>query len=129
MKQLATITVVFIALFTIGCASTETKPAHIHDPFTLSAEQADQIIYISIKNTWPDVIPGRLIDGRLGYSMEVPSGQDSDRVTAIAIPVGSDQYKFEVWAVSLTSGTTDTATRDKLILNIISNAKTVAEFQ
>ena len=128
MKTLTYISAILLVLINVGCTSTNVPPAHVHEPVTLTADQADQIILISIRQTWPEVSAGKLTDGRLGYTFELQRGMDVDRVTAIAVPT-EDKYKFTVWATSLTSGETDTEARDDLIRLIIANAQTVGEFQ
>jgi hypothetical protein len=128
MKKLTYISAILLVLITAGCTSSNVPPAHAHEPITLTETQADQIMLISIRQTWPDMSPGKLTDGRLGYSLELQRGLDVDRVTAIAVPT-EGKYKFSVWATSLTSGETDTEARDELIRLIIANAETVGEFQ
>jgi hypothetical protein len=128
MKKLTYISAILLVLITAGCTSSNVPPAHAHEPISLTEAQADQIMLISIRQTWPDMSPGKLTDGRLGYSLELQRGLDVDRVTAIAVPT-EGKYKFSVWATSLTSGETDTEARDELIRLIIANAETVGEFQ
>ena len=128
MKTFTYISAILLVLINVGCTSTNVPPAHAHEPVTLTEQQADQIILISIRQTWPEVFAGKLDDGRLGYTFELQRGLNVDRVTAIAVPT-EGKYKFSVWATSLTSGETDTEARDELTRLIISNAQTVGEFQ
>lgn len=128
MKKLVLIYPLVIALIISGCASNDTKSVHAHDPFNLTAEQADRIILVSIQKAWPDVIPGKITDGRIGYTFDLYRGTTSDQVTAIAIPVDV-RYKFDVWSVSITSGETDAAALNKLMYEIVDNAEIVSEFQ
>ena len=129
MKQFAASTVLLVTLLLTGCASKQPeRESPAHEPFSVTEEQADQIMLVSIQQLWPDIYPGKLVDGRLGYQFELQRGANGDRVTAIAIPV-EDKFKFSVWSASLTSAETDVEASNKLFRLIIQNAGIVGEFQ
>lgn len=128
MKPLASAIVVLMTLVLTSCASQPEAISPAHEPFSVTAEQADQIILISIQQLWPDVYPGKLVDGRLGYQFDLQREANADRITAIAIPV-ENKFKFSVWSATLTSAETDVESTNRLFRLILKNAGVVGEFQ
>lgn len=129
MRQFAATIAIVATLLLAGCAASQPEPeSPPHDPFSVTAEQADQIMLVSIQQLWPDIYPGKLADGRVGYQFELQRGANADRVTAVAIPV-EGKFKFTVWSVSLTSADTNVEASNRLFRLIVQNAGVVGEFQ
>ena len=111
-----------LVLLVSGCVSTSNTRESSEGPFSLTAEQADQVILRSIQQGWPDKEPERVGSDSIGYKFKVWFAIDHDVVTAEAIPVANSQYDFYVRNKGTAPAVGDPA-RHKLIDLLIENAK------